>query len=187
MALGADGIQVGTRFICSNECIAHENYKEAVIKAKDRDAVVTGRSTGAPVRALKNKLTREYAKLESSGAAKEEIENLKAENAELKKNVETIKVENEELKKEIATLRTQLADAQERTSLPFRWSSAGRGAALAWRCGGGAISPLRQAWDRLRKLSWVCAPSGGPLPDLAMASSPSSWGLPPGKIQGVRF
>lgn len=76
MALGADGIQVGTRFICSNECIAHENYKEAVIKAKDRDAVVTGRSTGAPVRALKNKLTREYAKLESSGAAKEEIENL---------------------------------------------------------------------------------------------------------------
>lgn len=76
MALGADGIQVGTRFICSNECIAHENYKEAVIKAKDRDAVVTGRSTGAPVRALKNKLTREYAKLESSGASKEEIENL---------------------------------------------------------------------------------------------------------------
>ena len=51
-ALGADGIQVGTRFICSTECIAHDNYKQAVIKAKDRDAVVTGRSTGAPVRAL---------------------------------------------------------------------------------------------------------------------------------------
>ena len=62
-ALGADGIQVGTRFICSNECIAHENYKNAVLKAKDRDAVVTGRSTGAPVRALKNKLTREYQRL----------------------------------------------------------------------------------------------------------------------------
>lgn len=75
-AFGADGIQVGTRFICSDECIAHQNYKDAVIKAKDRDAVVTGRSTGAPVRALKNKLTREYAKLEAAGASKEEIEQL---------------------------------------------------------------------------------------------------------------
>lgn len=75
-ALGADGIQVGTRFICSEECIAHQNYKDAVLKAKDRDAVVTGRSTGAPVRALKNKLTREYARLEAEGASKEEIEEL---------------------------------------------------------------------------------------------------------------
>ena len=75
-ALGADGIQVGTRFICSTECIAHDNYKQAVIKAKDRDAVVTGRSTGAPVRALKNKLTREYDKLEKQGASFEEIEAL---------------------------------------------------------------------------------------------------------------
>lgn len=75
-ALGADGIQVGTRFICSDECIAHDNYKQAVIKAKDRDAVVTGRSTGAPVRTLKNKLTREYDKLEKAGASFEEIEQL---------------------------------------------------------------------------------------------------------------
>ena len=75
-ALGADGVQVGTRFICSEECIAHENYKQAVIKAKDRDAVVTGRSTGAPVRALKNKLTREYDRLEKEGASFEEIEQL---------------------------------------------------------------------------------------------------------------
>ncbi|MBR0366294.1 MAG: enoyl-[Clostridia bacterium] len=75
-ALGADGIQVGTRFICSDECIAHDNYKQAVIKAKDRDAVVTGRSTGAPVRALKNKLTREYQRLESENASFEEIEQL---------------------------------------------------------------------------------------------------------------
>ena len=77
-ALGAEGIQVGTRFICADECIAHENYKQAVIKAKDRDAVVCGRSTGAPVRALKNKLTREYDRLESSGAPFEEIEKLGA-------------------------------------------------------------------------------------------------------------
>ena len=75
-ALGAEGIQVGTRFICSDECIAHDNYKQAVLKAKDRDAVVTGRSTGAPVRALKNKLTREYERLEKSGASAEEIEQL---------------------------------------------------------------------------------------------------------------
>lgn len=75
-ALGAEGIQVGTRFICSDECIAHENYKQAVIKAKDRDAVVTGRSTGAPVRALKNQLTREYEKLEKANAPFEEIEAL---------------------------------------------------------------------------------------------------------------
>ncbi len=75
-ALGADGIQVGTRFICSNECLAHDNYKQAVIKAKDRDAVVTGRSTGAPVRALKNKLTKEYQRLEKENASAEEIEEL---------------------------------------------------------------------------------------------------------------
>ena len=75
-ALGAAGVQVGTRFICSDECIAHENYKQAVLKAKDRDAVVTGRSTGAPVRALKNKLTKEYQRLESENATAEEIEQL---------------------------------------------------------------------------------------------------------------
>lgn len=75
-ALGADGIQVGTKFICSTECIAHDNYKQAVIKAKDRDAVVTGRSTGAPVRALKNKLTKEYQRLEAMNASAEEIEQL---------------------------------------------------------------------------------------------------------------
>lgn len=75
-ALGADGVQVGTRFICSEECIAHENYKQAIIKAKDRDAVVTGRSTGAPVRALKNKLTKEYQRLEKENASAEEIEKL---------------------------------------------------------------------------------------------------------------
>lgn len=73
-ALGAEGIQVGTRFICAEECLAHENYKNAVIDAKDRDAVVTGRSTKAPVRALKNKLTKEYERLEKEGASFEEIE-----------------------------------------------------------------------------------------------------------------
>ncbi len=76
LALGADGIQVGTRFICSEECLAHDNYKQAVLKAKDRDAVVTGRANGAPVRALKNKLTQEYERLEKQGASFDEIEAL---------------------------------------------------------------------------------------------------------------
>ena len=73
-ALGAVGVQLGTRFLCSTECTAHENYKEAVVAAKDRDAVVTGRSTGHPVRGIKNKLTRGFDKLEKEGASVEEIE-----------------------------------------------------------------------------------------------------------------
>lgn len=72
--LGADAVQVGTRFLVADECIVHDAYKEKVLKAKDRDAVVTGRSTGHPVRVLKNKLTREFSKLEKAGATPEEIE-----------------------------------------------------------------------------------------------------------------
>lgn len=75
-ALGAEGIQVGTKFICSEECIAHDNYKQAIVKAKDRDAIVTGRANGAPVRALKNKLTKEYDRLEKENASFDEIEAL---------------------------------------------------------------------------------------------------------------
>lgn len=75
-ALGAQGVQIGTRFLCSKECTAHENYKTAVLNSKDRDAVVTGRSTGHPVRGLKNKLTREFDRLESIGAAAEELDKL---------------------------------------------------------------------------------------------------------------
>ena len=67
-ALGADGVQIGTRFICSTECTVHENYKQAVEKAKDRDAVVSGRRTGHPVRSLKNKLTKEFEKLDQEMA-----------------------------------------------------------------------------------------------------------------------
>ncbi len=74
LALGADGVQIGTRFVCSTECTAHSNYKEAIINARDRDAVVTGRSTGHPVRNLKNKLSKAMADLEKKGASKEEVE-----------------------------------------------------------------------------------------------------------------
>jgi enoyl-[acyl-carrier protein] reductase II len=78
LALGAAGVQIGTRFVCSTECTVHENYKMAIINAKDRDAVATGHSTGHPVRCLRNRLTREFEKLESTGASKEEIEKLGA-------------------------------------------------------------------------------------------------------------
>ncbi|MFW6264599.1 MAG: enoyl-[acyl-carrier-protein] reductase FabK [Bacillota bacterium] len=74
LALGAEAVQIGTRFVCSTECTAHDSYKEAIVKAKDRDAVVTGRSTGHPVRNLKNVLTRKMAELEAKGVAKKEIE-----------------------------------------------------------------------------------------------------------------
>ncbi len=66
-ALGAEGVQVGTRFLCSEECTVHQNYKDAVVAAKDRDAVVTGRFTGHPVRTLKNKLTKTMDKIEKEG------------------------------------------------------------------------------------------------------------------------
>lgn len=77
-ALGAKGVQMGTRFVVSEECIAHENYKNLVLKARDRSTVVTGRSTGHPVRVLGNKLTREYLELENGGAPVEELEKLGA-------------------------------------------------------------------------------------------------------------
>lgn len=75
-ALGARGIQMGTRFLVSDECTIHENYKNAVIKAKDIDTVVTGRVTGHPVQVLKNKLAREFLKLESTNVSVEELEEL---------------------------------------------------------------------------------------------------------------
>ena len=73
-ALGASAVQMGSRFVVSEERIAHPNYKNLVLKAKDRSTVVTGRSTGHPVRVLANKMTREYAEMESHNASVEELE-----------------------------------------------------------------------------------------------------------------
>lgn len=78
LVLGACGIQMGTRFVASTECTVNQNYKNAIIKAKDRDAVVTGRPTGHPVRVLRNRLTREYEKLESQCVSPEVLEQLGA-------------------------------------------------------------------------------------------------------------
>ena len=72
--LGADAVQMGTRFIVSKESIVHEAYKERVLKARDIDSEVTGMSIGHPVRCLRNQMTREYLKLEKEGASFEELE-----------------------------------------------------------------------------------------------------------------
>lgn len=74
--LGACGVQIGTRFLVAKECTIHQNYKDKVLKAKDIDTEVTGMSTGHPVRILKNKLSRQFRKLEKEGATPEELEKL---------------------------------------------------------------------------------------------------------------
>lgn len=76
LMLGAAGVQMGTRFVVAKESIVHEAYKERVIKAKDIDSEVTGRSSGHPIRVLRNQMTREYLRLESEGASLEQLEQL---------------------------------------------------------------------------------------------------------------
>ena len=73
-ALGAQGIQMGTRFVASLECTAHDNYKQSIIKAKDRSTVTTGLSSGHPVRIIDNAMAREYSAMEKRGADEAEME-----------------------------------------------------------------------------------------------------------------
>ena len=72
--LGAKGMQLGTHFVTTKESIVHENYKQAILKAKDIESRVTGRTTGHPVRALRNQMTKKYLELEKNGAGFEELE-----------------------------------------------------------------------------------------------------------------
>jgi len=74
LALGAQGVQMGTRFVCSQECIAHPKVKERIIQAGDRSTVVTGRNTGYAVRSLENRMSRQFQVMERSGATKEEMD-----------------------------------------------------------------------------------------------------------------
>jgi len=76
LMLGADAVQVGTRFLTAFECTVHQNYKQKVLRAKDIDTVVTGRPTGHPVRIFKNKLSRQFSELEAQGAPAEDYEKL---------------------------------------------------------------------------------------------------------------
>lgn len=75
-ALGAHAVQMGSRFVMSEECIAHPNYKDLILKARDRSTVVTGRTLGHPARVLQNHFTRKFLKMEAEGAPAEELENL---------------------------------------------------------------------------------------------------------------
>jgi len=76
LALGASGVQIGTRFMCASECEIHDNIKKMIVKAKDRDTTVSGRSTGHPIRALKNRLTKQYEDMERECVPVEELEKL---------------------------------------------------------------------------------------------------------------
>lgn len=74
LALGACGVQVGTCLLTSTECPIHENYKDALLKARDSDTIVTGRLGGTPVRVLKNRMSREYVRQEKAGTDKAALE-----------------------------------------------------------------------------------------------------------------
>lgn len=74
--LGASAVQIGTHFVVAKESAVHENYKKCIIKAKDIDSKVTGRSTGHPIRVLRNQMTKEYLQMEKEGASFEELEKL---------------------------------------------------------------------------------------------------------------
>lgn len=76
MMLGAQAVQIGTRFVVAEESIAHDNFKKKIIQAKDIDSAVTGLSTGHPIRQIRNQMTREYLRLEKEGASLEELEYL---------------------------------------------------------------------------------------------------------------
>jgi enoyl-[acyl-carrier protein] reductase II len=74
LSLGAQGVQLGTRFVCAEECVAHANFKQKLLQARDRATVITGYSTGHPVRCIENRLARQFQALEKSGASVEELE-----------------------------------------------------------------------------------------------------------------
>lgn len=77
-SLGAEAVQIGTRFVASVECTAHENYKQAIVKAKDRSTVLSGASTGHPVRVIENQLSRQFVQMENDRVDPEELEKLGA-------------------------------------------------------------------------------------------------------------
>lgn len=75
-SLGAQGAQMGTRFVCSSECVAHEMFKERILSAQDRVTVVIGKSIGHPTRCIENRMSRSFAEMEKASASEEELEEL---------------------------------------------------------------------------------------------------------------
>ncbi len=112
MMLGAKGVQIGTRFLVAEECTVHEAYKERVLKATDIDTVVTGRSTGHPVRGLKNQLTRSFLQKEKEGATVDELEKLGA-GALYKSAIEGDIMNGSVMSGQIAGLITKRQSAEE--------------------------------------------------------------------------
>ncbi|MDF2615220.1 MAG: fabK [Clostridia bacterium] len=112
MMLGAEAVQIGTRFLVAEECKIHEAYKERVLKATDIDTVVTGRSTGHPVRGLRNQLTRSYLQMEKDGADLNKLEQLGA-GALYKAVVEGNVINGAVMAGQIAGLITKRQTAQE--------------------------------------------------------------------------
>lgn len=76
LSLGAQGVQMGTRFVCSSECVAHKMFKERILSAQDRVTVVIGKSIGHPTRCIENQMSRSFAEMEKAGASEEELEEL---------------------------------------------------------------------------------------------------------------
>ena len=76
LSLGAQGVQMGTRFVCSSECVAHEMFKERILSAQDRVTVVIGKSIGHPTRCIENRMARSFTEMEKAGASEEELEEL---------------------------------------------------------------------------------------------------------------
>jgi len=76
LSLGAQGVQIGTRFVCSSECVAHEMFKERILSAQDRMTMVIGKSIGHPTRCIENRMSRSFAEMEKAGASEEELEEL---------------------------------------------------------------------------------------------------------------
>ena len=117
-ALGAQGVQVGTRFLATEECPTHENFKQAVIECKDADTLVTGRSLGGPVRSIKNSMTVKFLELERRGASRDELEELSL--GSLRKAVLDGDVENGSVMSgQISGLVTEITTVEEAITTMF--------------------------------------------------------------------
>jgi enoyl-[acyl-carrier protein] reductase II len=110
-SLGADGVQIGTRFICSTECTVSDEYKNLIIKARDRDTLLTGKFTGHPVRCIKSKFSRTLVKMESEGVTIEEFE--KMGTGSLRKAVEGCVDEGTFMSGQISGLISQIKPCKE--------------------------------------------------------------------------
>ncbi len=112
LALGAEGVQMGTRFVATHECIAHQNFKEAIISAIDTGTVISGRKLG-PTRGLKNEVTAKILEMESQGASAEELESFIGAGRARKGQLEGDLVNGEAYCGAVAGMITEIVSAGE--------------------------------------------------------------------------